>query len=99
MLLVQASRPGPWRGWHSMSLPTNGSPTSGAWKGPSWMRSVVTGGQTGHAMDDIGATTDRRGYVFVQGKRHLTLGRDPESVAVGWDRAIRRVQDLDEVFR
>ena len=32
------------------------------------------GGQTGQEMDDVGAITERRGYVFVQAKLRLQLG-------------------------
>jgi hypothetical protein len=38
------------------------------------------GGQTGQEMDDLGAITDRGGYVFIQAKLRLRLARASEVI-------------------
>jgi hypothetical protein len=52
------------------------------------------GGQTGQEMDDLGAITERRGFVFVQAKHRLQLGgaaRSPLGDAL--DQAVRQFID------
>jgi hypothetical protein len=38
------------------------------------------GGQTGQDMDDLGAITDRGGYVFIQAKLRLRLAQASEVI-------------------
>jgi len=52
------------------------------------------GGQTGQEMDDLGAITDRRGYVFVQAKHRLQLSADIDKpLAEAVDQAVRQFID------
>lgn len=52
------------------------------------------GGQTGQEMDDIGAITDRGGYVFIQAKLRLQLGEHASSpLAEAIDQAVRQFID------
>jgi hypothetical protein len=52
------------------------------------------GGQTGQEMDDIGAITDRGGYVFIQAKLRLQLGETASSpLAEAFDQAVRQFID------
>jgi len=52
------------------------------------------GGQTGQEMDDIGAITDRDGYVFIQAKVGLPLGKNASSpLAEALDQAVRQFID------
>jgi hypothetical protein len=49
------------------------------------------GGQTGQEMDDIGAVTERRGYILFQAKHHLTLSKVVDSpLADALDQAVRQ---------
>ena len=52
------------------------------------------GGQTGERMDDVGATTERRGYVFVQAKHRLMLSQAVTSpLAEALDQAVGQFID------
>lgn len=52
------------------------------------------GGQTGQEMDDIGAVTDRGGYVFIQAKLGLQLGEHASSpLGEALDQAVRQFID------
>jgi hypothetical protein len=52
------------------------------------------GAQTGHEMDDIGAVTERRGYIFVQAKHRLQLSDNQDSaLAEAVDQAVRQFID------
>ncbi len=49
------------------------------------------GGQTGQEMDDVGAITDRGGFVFIQAKLRLQLGEGTGSpLAEALDQAVRQ---------
>ncbi len=68
-------------------------PLSADWRVQA-ARVEEVGGQTGQEMDDVGAITDRRGYIFVQAKHRLQLSGDvdkPLSEAV--DQAVRQFID------
>jgi hypothetical protein len=52
------------------------------------------GGQTGQEMDDLGAITERRGYVFVQAKHRLQLsGMAGSPLGEALDQAVRQFID------
>ncbi len=52
------------------------------------------GGQTGQEMDDLGAITDRGGYVFIQAKLRLQVGEYASSpLAEALDQAVRQFID------
>ena len=52
------------------------------------------GGQTGQEMDDVGAITDRRGYVFAQAKHRLQLSGDADKpLGEAIDQAVRQFID------
>ena len=49
------------------------------------------GSQTGEEMDDAGAVTSSRGYIFVQAKHHLSIsGADHSPFAAAVDQAVRQ---------
>lgn len=62
---------------------------------PSWRTTAAQlgeiGGQTGQEMDDVGAITERGGYVFIQAKLRLRLGEHAGSpLAEALDQAVRQ---------